>query len=93
MAIKMVVQAKESDEGLTGHIIPSPSAKNWLGYEEEENKWYKWVNGEWVEITHTHSDLEDIVALLSNGITGSRTVQGYTLTFNHGVLVGFEPPA
>ena len=41
--------------------------------------------------THPHlDDLEDIVTLLNNGVTGSKTVGGYTLTFNHGVLTGFE---
>lgn len=42
---------------------------------------------------HEHDGLEhlpDIVALLSNGVTGTKTIGGYRLTFNHGVLTGFE---
>lgn len=45
-------------------------------------------------LDHTHTgldDLPDIITLLSNGITGSKTLGGYTFTFNHGVLVGFAP--
>lgn len=43
--------------------------------------------------THEHLDeLADIVTLLTGGVTGSKTIQGYTLTFNHGVLTGFQAP-
>ena len=44
-------------------------------------------------INHTHDGLDqlpDIIALLSNGITGSKTIGGYKIIFNHGVLTGFE---
>ena len=45
------------------------------------------------ETSHTHdglSELSDIITLLNNGVTGSKSVGGYSLTFNHGVLVNFE---
>ncbi len=43
---------------------------------------------------HTHPDIDhvpDIVTLLGNGITGTKTIGNYKFTFNHGVLTGFEP--
>jgi len=69
--------------------------------------WVEVANLEWVTqeqldalsslyaaINHTHDGLDqlpDIITLLSNGITGSKIIGGYKFTFNHGVLVGFEP--
>lgn len=65
-------------------------------------KWYERTNGGWSLVktedapalsghTHPHlDDLADIVTLLNNGVTGSKTVGGYKFTFNHGVLIGFE---
>lgn len=43
--------------------------------------------------THEHlDDLADIVTTLNNGVTGTKTLAGYTFTFNHGVLTNFEEP-
>ena len=47
---------------------------------------------------HTHEEHGDInftgtvSADGEEGLTGQRTVQGYTLTFKKGLLVGFEAP-
>lgn len=43
---------------------------------------------------HTHaglSQLQNIITLLSSGITGSKTIGGYRFTFTNGLLTGFEP--
>lgn len=65
-------------------------------------KWYERSDGGWGVVKtedapatadHTHEGLDnlpDIVSLIATGITGSRTVGGYTITFNHGILTGFE---
>ena len=68
--------------------------RNW--YEKSDSGW-ELVKTEVApaEADHTHphlGDLADMVTLLGSGVTGSRTIQGYTLTFNHGVLTGFEAP-
>ena len=42
---------------------------------------------------HTHvglNELQDIITLLNNGVTGTKSVGGFSLTFNHGVLINFE---
>lgn len=64
-------------------------------------EWYTLTDGDtWVlyrsvsakaEVAHTHSDLTDIVSLLSGGVSGTKVIGGYRFTFNHGVLTGFEP--
>jgi len=71
-------------------------------FRPSTQQWYEVIAGGWslaADIpdfslsTHTHDgldDLPDIVTLLSNGVTGQKTVGNYTLTFNHGVLVDFE---
>ncbi len=44
-------------------------------------------------LNHSHeglNQLPDVITLLSDGVTGSKTIGGYKFTFNHGVLVGFE---
>jgi len=75
----------------------------WLKLLEDGSKqWREKVDDDWelvksedapASANHTHENLDqlaDIVTLLSNGVTGSKTVGGYQLTFNHGVLTGFE---
>jgi hypothetical protein len=71
-------------------------------FKPSTQQWYEVVNGAWsvsadipeyAPVAHTHDGLDelgDIVTLLGNGVTGTKTVGNYTLTFNHGVLVGFE---
>jgi len=42
---------------------------------------------------HTHEGLDqlpNIITLLNNGVTGSKTVGGFTITVNHGIITGFE---
>lgn len=73
---------------------------DWKWHNTTNNRWYDRQGGQWIMqgsppedyalVDHTHSDLEDIVALLNQGITGSKTIGNYRFTFNHGVLVGFE---
>ena len=56
----------------------------WLGYPEAEN-----VSSS----DHTHEELDqlaDIITLLNSGVTGTRTIGGYTITVNHGIITGFE---
>uniref|UniRef100_A0A6M3KML9 Uncharacterized protein n=1 Tax=viral metagenome TaxID=1070528 RepID=A0A6M3KML9_9ZZZZ len=46
-------------------------------------------------INHTHPNLDqlaDIVTLLNSGVTGTKTIAGHQVTFNHGVLVGYQAP-
>lgn len=77
----------------------------WLKISPDGSReWYEKTDGGWLlvktedapaTVDHTHPNLEylgDIVTLLNSGLTGFRTIQGYTLTFNHGVLTGFEAP-
>lgn len=76
-----------------------PSIPVSTGFLASDWKWYNTSNGMWYDHNggwtmqgeeHSHSDLDDIVALLNNGVTGTKTIGAYTLTFNHGVLTGFE---
>jgi hypothetical protein len=80
-----------------------PGKITWLKINPDGSKeWYEREEGEFslvksesapVSSDHTHPNLDhlaDIVNLLNGGITGSKTIGGYTFTFNHGVLVGFE---
>lgn len=65
-------------------------------------EWYEKVEGVWTLVRtepapaiagHTHDNLDhlaDIVALLASGVSGTKTLGGHTLTFDHGVLTGFE---
>ena len=67
----------------------SPDASEWVEKLDETDK---------APLAHTHTELENlnITGVLSAagdaGLTGSRTIQGYTLTFKKGLLVGFEAP-
>lgn len=67
-------------------------------------KWYERSDGGWqvtktedapATVDHTHeglSELPDIITLLNSGITGTRTIAGHQVTFNHGILVGYQAP-
>lgn len=80
---------------------PETSNKDYW-FKPSTQQWFEVSNGDWSQVAdipdfaavdHSHSgldDLPDIITLLNNGVTGTKTVGNYTLTFNHGVLVGFE---
>lgn len=67
-------------------------------------EWYEPTDGGWTlvktdpapaEADHTHPNLDelaDIVALLSSGVTGTKTIAGHQVTFNHGILVDYQAP-
>lgn len=70
-------------------------------------EWYEQVDGSWLLIksecapapadhSHpTHGDINftgSVSADGSGGLTGQRTIGGYTLTFKKGLLVGFQAP-
>jgi hypothetical protein len=70
-------------------------------------EYYEWVGNDWVLVKteaapatgdHVHTTLGDlnITGTLSAngdaGVTGQRVIQGYTLTFKKGLLVGFQAP-
>lgn len=68
-----------------------PTADGLELYTYEDNNWVLKCRMSLTD--HSHENLEhlgDIVTLLNNGVTGTKTVGGYTLTFNHGVLTNFE---
>ena len=86
-----------------GEISPAghqcPTGWLWIKPVETGLELYDYTDGTWVLrytvplSSHTHEGLDqlpDIVTLLNNGITGSKTVGGYKFTFNHGILTGFE---
>lgn len=69
------------------------------GFSESDWKWYNTSNGMWYDrnggwtmqgAEHTHDHLADMIALLNSGVTGTKTIGAYTLTFDHGVLTNFE---
>uniref|UniRef100_A0A6M3L136 Uncharacterized protein n=1 Tax=viral metagenome TaxID=1070528 RepID=A0A6M3L136_9ZZZZ len=70
-------------------------------------EWYEKNDGGWTlveseeapaTVNHSHTELGDInfTGTISvdgdEGLTGERTVGGYTLTFKKGLLVGFQAP-
>lgn len=70
--------------------------------EDGTLEFYEIVNNEWQLIKSVPpkcpaviaTDINfsgDIYAAGDKGITGSRTVGGYTIMFKKGILVGFEP--
>lgn len=78
----------------------------WLKINPDGSKnWYEWLNNQWTLVKseaapasadHSHSELGDInfTGEISvggdSGITGSRTIQGHTITFKKGILTGFS---
>lgn len=67
---------------------------------------YELVEGVWTLVhsipayaivAHTHSEIgdvnftEDVYAGGQKGISGSKTIGGYQITFSKGLLTGFEP--
>lgn len=65
---------------------------DWKWYNTTNHRWYDYEGGWQRHGEELCSVLPDIVTLLGNGITGTKTIAGYTFTFNHGVLTGFEAP-
>ena len=65
-------------------------------------KWHKWNGSSWeaksVPLIAVPENLgnTNFIGTVSadgdQGLTGQRTIQGYTLTFKKGLLVGFQAP-
>lgn len=73
-----------------------------IWFNRVTNEWYKKVEGEWLKIpppAEVSSDVlfsgrvnftGDVYADSDKGLTGQKTIGGYTFTFKNGILVGFE---
>ena len=84
-AVLFVQESEPSGSNI--HTDPSLANALWLKPSTGVMK----VNGEEIPVPeHTHEQLGSIVSLLSNGITGEKTIGNYKFTFNHGILTGFE---
>ena len=77
---------------------------DWLWLKPSTGELFERSGGEWALSTtlsladHSHPTHGDInfTGTISvdgqEGLTGSRTIEGHTLTFKNGILVGYEAP-
>lgn len=82
----------------------NPAPRDWIWIKPSTGEIFENQDGSWVlratlslgEHSHPeHGDINftgSVSADGDEGLTGERIVQGYTLTFKKGLLVGFQAP-
>ena len=83
---------------IVSESAPDPTNKySW--YKPSTREFFELVEGAWTKVGQT--DITELVDLNITGdlrangdlgLTGSKVIQGYTLTFKKGLLVGFQAP-
>ncbi len=100
---KTIFVISETEPNVDTYFSAEEGKYTWARFlSDGSTEYYKSSSGGWIKVlslpapallNHSHeglNQLPNIIALLSNGITGSKTIGSYKFTFNHGVLVGFE---
>ena|SRR3990170_3755364 len=101
MTIEIGVLVVQEDTP-SGYVNSNPTMVNWVWFKPSTHQWFK-HNGEWEEIplpdqfTNGYfSGNVNIEGELSagglRGLTGQKTIAGYTFSFKEGLLVGFSTP-